>query len=148
MLLDNTFIQHDGKVAQVTRWLATGCMARVRSGGVRMGDPLLLHLPGNCSSKNVWTMLAKCGGVHLIFFLWGFVKDQVYRTPVSDLVDSHERIVSAVNNVTQQMIQTHGLRLNTGWTFSVSLMEAILSFMEHEIKKFSVFNLCSNWFHL
>ena len=34
-------------------------------------------------------------------------------------------------------------RLNTGWTFSVPLMEAMLSFTEHKIKKILVFNLCS-----
>ena len=36
---------------------------------------------------------------------------------------------------------THGSRLNTGCTFPVSLMEAMLRFMEHKVKKcqFSVF---------
>ncbi|KAJ4435559.1 hypothetical protein ANN_18175 [Periplaneta americana] len=38
------------------------------------------------------------------FFLWGFVKDQVYRTPVLDLADLQERIYAAVNNVTPQML--------------------------------------------
>lgn len=38
------------------------------------------------------------------FFLWGFVKDQVYRTPVRDLADLQERICTAVNNVTPQML--------------------------------------------
>ena len=38
------------------------------------------------------------------FFLWGFVKDQVYRTPVRDLADLQERIYVAVNNVTPQML--------------------------------------------
>ncbi|KAJ4442309.1 hypothetical protein ANN_12177 [Periplaneta americana] len=38
------------------------------------------------------------------FFLWGFVKDQVYRTPVRDLADLQERIYAAVNNVTPQML--------------------------------------------
>ena len=37
------------------------------------------------------------------FFLWGFVKDQIYRTPVCDLADLQERIYAAVNNVTPQM---------------------------------------------
>ena len=49
-------------------------------------------------------MLAKCGGDHLIFFLWGFVKDQVYRTPVRDLADLLERIYTAVNNALPQML--------------------------------------------
>ena len=33
------------------------------------------------------------------FFLWGFVKDQVYSTSVRDLEASQERIYAAVNNV-------------------------------------------------
>ena len=99
-------------------------------------DPLLIHLAGNCSSKNVRTILQSvvelhlagklfhhgveaqhtvCNtsrymfavtvfSAHLIFFLWGFVKDQVYRTPVRDLADLQERIYAAVNNVTPQML--------------------------------------------
>ena len=38
------------------------------------------------------------------FFLLGFVKDQVYGTPVYDLADLQERIYAAVNNVTPQML--------------------------------------------
>ena len=34
------------------------------------------------------------------FFLWGFVKDVVYRAPVRDWADLQERIYAAVNNVT------------------------------------------------
>ena len=45
-------------------------------------------------------MLVKCGD----FFLRGFVKDQVYRTPVRDLADIHERIYAAIINVTPQML--------------------------------------------
>ena len=41
------------------------------------------------------------------FFLWGFVKDQVYRTPVCDLADIDERIYAAVNGVTTQMLHKH-----------------------------------------
>ena len=38
------------------------------------------------------------------FFLWGIVKNQVYRTPVCDLADLQERINAAVNSVTPQML--------------------------------------------
>ena len=36
---------------------------------------------------------------------------------------------------------THGSRLNTGWAFPLPLMEAMLRFMEHKVKKipFSLF---------
>ena len=43
------------------------------------------------------------------FFLWGFVKDQVYRTPVCDLADLQERIYVAVNYVTPQMLHNTGV---------------------------------------
>ena len=49
-------------------------------------------------------MFAKCDVGHLIIFLWGFVKDQVYRTPVRDLADLQERIYVTVNSVTPQML--------------------------------------------
>ena len=55
------------------------------------GDALPIHLAGNCSSKNVRTILAKCGGAPA--FLWGFVKDQVYRAPERDLTDLQETIL-------------------------------------------------------
>ena len=38
------------------------------------------------------------------FFLWRFVKHQVYRTPVRDLADSQERIYADFNNVTPQIL--------------------------------------------
>ena len=36
------------------------------------------------------------------FFLWGFVKDQIYRTLVRNLADLQETIYAAVNNVTTE----------------------------------------------
>ena len=68
------------------------------------GDPLPIYLAGNCSSKNVEIMLVICDGAHLIFFLWGFLKDQLYRTLPRDLKDLQERIYADVNNVTPQML--------------------------------------------
>ena len=140
------------------------------------GDPNRIHLAGNCSSKNVWTMLAKWDDgtiyqqdetpsyfTNIIrtfldnqfpawwigrrspygtwptrspnltptdFFLWGFVKDQVYRTPVRDLVDLQEIIYAAINSATPQMLRTHGSRLNASRT----LMKAMLRLMELKVK--------------
>ena len=73
-----------------------------------------------------------------------FGKGQVYRTPVSDLVDLLERIYTTVYNITTQMQHTvmHGSKFNTSWTFPLPLMEAMLRFMEHKDKiksKFSLF---------
>ena len=41
----------------------------------------------------------------------------------------------------QRLFITHGSRLKTGWTFPVPLLEAMLRFMEHKVKKshFSLF---------
>jgi hypothetical protein len=44
----------------------------------------------------------------LDFFLWGCVKDIVYKTPVSSLDELKLRIVAA--------IETLGGKLNTAWT--------------------------------
>ena len=72
------------------------------------------------------------------FFLWEFVKDQVYRTTVRDLAGLQERIYAALNNVTPQIL---GSRLSTGSAFPKSLIEAMLRFMEHKVKQsqFSLF---------
>lgn len=41
----------------------------------------------------------------LDFFLWGYVKDRVYQTPVQDLVTLRERIVEAIQAVDVDMLQ-------------------------------------------
>ncbi|KAJ4432019.1 hypothetical protein ANN_20633 [Periplaneta americana] len=65
------------------------------------------------------------------FFLWGFVKDQVYRTPVRDLADLQERIYAAVNNVTPQML--HNTWVEVEYRLDIlPPMEAMLRFMEHK----------------
>ena len=48
----------------------------------------------------------------------------------------------------QRCFITHGSRLNIDWTFPMPTMEAMLRFMQHEVKKISVFTLSSNSFHL
>jgi hypothetical protein len=39
------------------------------------------------------------------FFLWGYVKDTVYRTPVTSLDELKLRIVAAIETVTPQMLE-------------------------------------------
>ena len=41
----------------------------------------------------------------LDFFLWGYVKDRVYQTPVQDLVTLRERIVQAIQAIDVDMLQ-------------------------------------------
>jgi hypothetical protein len=41
----------------------------------------------------------------LDFFLWGYVKDIVYKTPVTSLNELKLGIVSAIEKVTSQMLQ-------------------------------------------
>lgn len=40
----------------------------------------------------------------LDFFLWGHVKEQVYKTQVNTVIELRERIQTALNNVPQDMI--------------------------------------------
>ncbi|KAJ4442648.1 hypothetical protein ANN_04237 [Periplaneta americana] len=68
------------------------------------------------------------------FFLWGFVKDQVYRTPVRDLADLQERLMLLSTMLHHRCFITLGSRLNTGWIFPVPPMEAMLRFMEHKVQ--------------
>jgi hypothetical protein len=39
------------------------------------------------------------------FFLWGYVKDIVYKTPVTSLDELNLRIVAAIETVTPQMLE-------------------------------------------
>jgi hypothetical protein len=39
-----------------------------------------------------------------VFFLWGYVKDIVYKTPVTSLHELKLRIVAAIGTVTPQML--------------------------------------------
>ena len=39
-----------------------------------------------------------------IFFLWGYVKDIVYRTKVRDIKDLQHRIIEAIDTVTVDML--------------------------------------------
>ncbi|KAJ4431180.1 hypothetical protein ANN_19777 [Periplaneta americana] len=41
----------------------------------------------------------------LDFFLWGYVKDKVYATPVRDLRDLRERIIEAIESIPEDMLQ-------------------------------------------
>jgi hypothetical protein len=41
----------------------------------------------------------------LDFFLWGYVKDIVYKTPVTSLDEVKLRIVAAIETVTPQMLE-------------------------------------------
>ena len=65
-----------------------------------------------------------------LFFLVG-VMDQVYRTPVRHLTDLQKIIYPAVNSVTQKMLQ-----VEAEYRFGhFPPMEAMLRFMEHEVKR-------------
>ena len=41
----------------------------------------------------------------LDFFLWGYVKDIVYRTKVRDITDSKQRISNAIDTINEAMLQ-------------------------------------------
>ena len=111
-------------------------------------DPPPFYLAGNYSFKNVLTMLAKCAGAHQMFFLWGFIKDQVYWTPVRDLANTKKEFMLLSTMSHLRFFVIHGTRLITDWIFPVPLMEAMLRFTSHNVKEFPVLTLCSNCFHL
>jgi hypothetical protein len=41
----------------------------------------------------------------LNFFLWGYVKDTVYKNPVTSLIELKLRIVAAIETVTLRMLE-------------------------------------------
>ncbi|KAJ4433016.1 hypothetical protein ANN_15273 [Periplaneta americana] len=41
----------------------------------------------------------------LDFFLWGYIKDKVYATPIRDLRDLRERIIEAIESIPEDMVQ-------------------------------------------
>jgi len=43
--------------------------------------------------------------LHLIFFLWGYIKNIVYAEKIRNIQHLQERITSAIETVTQDMIQ-------------------------------------------
>jgi hypothetical protein len=54
------------------------------------------------------------------FFLWGYIRDIVYETPVTSLNELRLRIVATIEAVTPQMLKnTRGGKMNTAWTSSV-----------------------------
>ena len=42
---------------------------------------------------------------HLDFFLWGYVKDKVYRTPVRDVETLQSRIIEVLATVNEEMLE-------------------------------------------
>ena len=81
------------------------------------------------------------------YFLWRFVKVQVYRTSVCDLADLYKKEFILLSTMSHhRYFITHGSRLNTGLTFPVPLMEVMLRFMEHEVKNSQVSLFVANCF--
>ena len=75
------------------------------------------------------------------FFLLGFVKDQVQRHQyvICQIYKKEFMLLSTMSH--HRCFITHGSRAKAGRTFPVPLMETMLRFMEHKVKKsqFSVF---------
>ena len=52
------------------------------------------------------TMAAKISRYHpLNFFLWGYVKDRVYRMPVRDVETLQSRIIEVLASVNEEMLE-------------------------------------------
>ena len=87
-------------------------------------------------------MLAKCGGAHLIFYCWVFVKDQVYSTHQYVIWQTYKKEFMLVLTVSHHScFITNGSKFSIGSTFPVTLMEAMLMFIEYKVKKPSLHSL-------
>jgi hypothetical protein len=51
----------------------------------------------------------------LDFFLWGYVKDIVYKTPLSSLDELKLRIVAVIKTVTPQMLENTWREIEYSW---------------------------------
>ena len=65
-----------------------------------------------------------------VFFLWRFVKDRVYKTPVRILSELQDRICVAVNNFTPQMLHNTWVEVEYRLVVPVPLMGTMLGFMK------------------
>ena len=92
-LPDGTIYQQDGAPLHFFKIVCTFLDEQFPARRIGRGSPYI-----------IWPLRSP-GLTPLDFFPWGFVKDQVYRTPLRDLADLQERIHAAVNNVTPQMRQ-------------------------------------------
>ena len=93
-------------------------------------DPLPIHLAGCSECAN---NVGKVWWSPLDIFLWEFVKDQVYRTPVRDLADLRERICAAVNSVTPQILHYTWVEVEYLLDISRAIrpMKAMFRFVDH-----------------
>ena len=67
-------------------------------------------------------------------FLWEFVKDQVYRTPVRDLTDLEERIYAGFNHVTPQMLHNTWVEVEYRLDISHATNGSHVEVNEHRVK--------------
>ena len=67
------------------------------------GDRVSVGCSENWATKNI------CAGLlditPLDFFLWGYVKDIVYRTKVQNITDLKQRISNAIATIDEDMLQ-------------------------------------------
>jgi len=51
------------------------------------------------------TLGFKCSSVFRYFFLWGYVKDRVFSTPVPDITNLKARIADSFATITEEMLE-------------------------------------------
>ncbi|KAJ4447824.1 hypothetical protein ANN_09832 [Periplaneta americana] len=100
--------------------LATGSVLKKHGGGRRTSDEMVANVqaayersPRKQRVPGRW--IVRGGPIAwpprstyltpLDFFLWGYVKDKVYATPVRDLRDLRERIIGAIESIPEDMLQ-------------------------------------------
>jgi len=71
--------------------------------------------------------------LHLIFFLWGYIKNIVYAERIRNIQHLQERITSAIDSLTRDMIQKSGRILDV-WTSPELLTVHLLKFTKVSLK--------------
>ena len=69
-----------------------------------LNEPLKMATPQEKAQCVAWFIQIK-SDTDLNFFLWGYVKDIVYRTQVRRITDLKQRIINAIATIDEAMLQ-------------------------------------------
>jgi hypothetical protein len=99
-----------------------------------------VHFPEHWAGHNGPIPWPPCSPVTMLFdfFLWGYIRDIVYKIPVTSLNELKLRIVTAIKAVTPQMLEnTRGGNRKNAWT----------SYVPRRACMFKLFRILQYWFY-